>query len=143
MPPIAADWQMPSRQATVPLQPQLLLPQWVLQSSTESQATEQKPWLQWSPPGISYAQVVAVALLPIRRLTGGAQPLPGRAFADVNPIRGNFIRKAVRWSNGTSLNNVTGTQLRLRVAMTDAKLYSATFRCRAPKQHTTSQMAMH
>ena len=73
----------------------------------------------------------------------GAQPLPGRAFADVSPVRGNFMRKAVRWSSGTSLNDVTGTQLRLRVAMTDAKLYSATFRCRAPKQHTTSQMAMH
>ena len=47
-------------------------------------------------------------------------------------VRGNYVEKVVRWEGfGTSLTAVGGSDAVLRVVMTDAKLYSATFRCAA------------
>ena len=75
---------------------------------------------QNSVAGLVYVEVQGGA-------TGAA--LPGHALADARGIRGNFFRKAVSWSAGASLSASAGRAVRLKFAMTDAKLYSATFRC--------------
>jgi hypothetical protein len=59
----------------------------------------------------------------------GHASLSEHSIADVSGIRGNWMRKAVRWVGGTSINTLAGEKIVLRVYMTDAKLYSATFRC--------------
>ena len=57
------------------------------------------------------------------------RPLAGFALGDVTGVRGNFVSKTIRWSGGTSLSKLAGSTVALRVYMTDAKLYSATFTC--------------
>ena len=56
-------------------------------------------------------------------------PLPGRELANARGVRGNFVRKTVSWVRGSSLSALAGKKVLLRAAMTDAKVYSASFRC--------------
>eukprot|EP01052_Picozoa_sp_SAG31_P021103 SAG31_NODE_1614_length_7741_cov_4.817849_5_plen_373_part_00 len=56
-------------------------------------------------------------------------PLPGHTLSDSRGIRGNFFHKTVSWSAGSSLSAFAGRAVRLKFAMTDAKLYSGTFLC--------------
>ena len=76
--------------------------------------------VQTSVAGLVYVEVQDGA-------TGA--PLPGHALADARGVRGNFFAKTVGWAGGNSLTAVAGRTVRLKFAMTDAKLYSATFRC--------------
>ena len=71
--------------------------------------------------------VAGLVFVELQDVSGDA--LPKRSLADVSPIRGNFFRKVVRWRGGTSLSDLAGSHVRMRVAMTDTKLYSATFTC--------------
>jgi hypothetical protein len=111
--------------------------------------------------------VAGLLYVELQSATTG-QPLPGRALADAQGIRGNFFSKTVSWSGvGSSLSALSdpndgdnadgggagggdgalqaadsdedkkeeeemaeaGVRVRMRVAMTDAKLYSASFVC--------------
>ena len=76
--------------------------------------------MQTSVAGLVYVEVQDGA-------TGA--PLPGHALADARGVRGNFFAKTVGWAGGNSLTAIAGRTVRLKFAMTDAKLYSATFRC--------------
>ena len=60
------------------------------------------------------------------------QPLPGFGLAEAKGVRGNYVRGlAARWGGGSSLDGLSGRVLRMRVTMTDAKLYSVSFKCAA------------
>lgn len=56
-------------------------------------------------------------------------PLPGRTLAESRPARGNYVRTPVSWMGGSSLTALAGKKVLLTAAMTDAKLYSVSFRC--------------
>ena len=62
----------------------------------------------------------------------GGAPLAGHSLAEARGTRGNYVRKVVAWAGGSSLTGLAGRRVTMRVAMTDAKLFSASFKCAAP-----------
>jgi hypothetical protein len=56
-------------------------------------------------------------------------PLGGHSLAEARGTRGNYVRKVATWVGGSSLTSLAGKKVTMRVVMTDAKLFSATFKC--------------
>jgi hypothetical protein len=55
-------------------------------------------------------------------------PIPGFTLEDSERIIGNEISRVVRWKGSPELQNIIGKNIRLRVQMKDADLYSIRFR---------------
>ena len=66
--------------------------------------------------------VAKVALLD----TNGVE-LAGYGLNDCNPITTNSVNQIVTWNGGSSLASLSGTPLRVRVQMTQSKLYAMQF----------------
>ena len=56
-------------------------------------------------------------------------PLGGHSLAEARGTRGNYVQKVATWVGGSSLTSLAGKKVTMRVVMTDAKLFSATFKC--------------
>jgi hypothetical protein len=54
-------------------------------------------------------------------------PLPGRTFADANPLSGDLFRQPVTWKTGDDLGHADGTSVILRFKMRNAKLFGLEF----------------
>lgn len=54
-------------------------------------------------------------------------PLPGRTFADADPITGDYLSHEVTWRGRADIRHVAGAALRLRFRMSAAKLFSVEF----------------
>lgn len=54
--------------------------------------------------------------------------VPGFALDDCPPIYGDRIERVVKWKGGSDLSSLAGKQVKLRVKMKDADLYSVRFR---------------
>ena len=55
-------------------------------------------------------------------------PVPGYGLADADAVVGNGIDKAVTWNGQSSVSELAGKGIRLRVVMRDLKLYAFQFR---------------
>ena len=56
--------------------------------------------------------------------------LLGMALDDADPIRGNFMKTKISWRGNYSwAEQIRGSLVRLRIAMTDTKLYSMSWAC--------------
>ena len=56
------------------------------------------------------------------------QPVEGYSAAEADPVRGNFIDKAVTWNGQSDLSALAGQPVWIRFVMKDAKLYAFQFR---------------
>jgi hypothetical protein len=63
----------------------------------------------------------------------GGTPIPGYTLEESRPVRGNYVRAMFNWVGGSSLTQLAGQKVLMRVRMTDAKLYSASFTCASTK----------
>lgn len=54
-------------------------------------------------------------------------PLPGRSFADANPLSGDLFWEPVTWKSGDDLGSADGTSVILRFRMRNAKLFGLEF----------------
>ena len=54
-------------------------------------------------------------------------PLPGYSLADSDRIYHNNIRKTATWKGQSSVSDLKGKPLRMRLVMRDSKLYAFQF----------------
>ena len=54
--------------------------------------------------------------------------MPGRCFDDMEPLTGDDTRRVVCWRGGSSLADLRGHQVAVRVRLHRATLYAVTFR---------------
>jgi hypothetical protein len=59
-------------------------------------------------------------------LDAEGRPLEGFAEADADPIQGESLRHVAGWRGNSDLSSLTGRAIRLRIHMTNSKLYSFT-----------------
>ena len=55
------------------------------------------------------------------------EPIQGYSVADADPIKGNFIKKAVTWNGQSDVSSLAGEPVQVRFVMRDAKLYAFQF----------------
>jgi hypothetical protein len=103
------------------------------------------PWLETVPlqlPACARAHAVALRLnfvssavgLLFAELRSGAaasEAVAGYSVRSSDPMRGNALRHKATWGGGERWVAPTGAALRVRVAMTDAKLFAMAFVCEA------------
>jgi hypothetical protein len=56
------------------------------------------------------------------------KPIPGFSLEQCTPIFGNEIEGVVKWKGGSDVSVLAGRAIRMRIAMSDADLYSFRFR---------------
>ena len=55
------------------------------------------------------------------------QPISGYALEDCREIYGDEIQREVTWRNGSSVEDLAGRTVRLKISMKDADLFSLRF----------------
>ena len=66
----------------------------------------------------------AVGSVRIELQDAEAAPLPGFTLADMDPLFGDELDRAVTWKGGGDLSGLAGRPVRLRVALVDADLFA-------------------
>ncbi len=54
--------------------------------------------------------------------------LPGRSFAECDPISGDHLEREVTWRGASHLGHIPGTPVQLAFRLRNAELYSVAFR---------------
>lgn len=56
-------------------------------------------------------------------------PVVGMQLADSIPIRGSALNASPAWLNNVTLTPLAGSEVQLRIAMTDARLFAVRIGC--------------
>jgi hypothetical protein len=77
---------------------------------------------------LSYAHVTRYALVEVQQ---NGVAVAGMTLNESVPIRGSALYAEPTWSSGASLSSLGGTDVTLRIALTDARLFAVRVGCSA------------
>ena len=80
-------------------------------------------------PALTMNFLGPVGEVRVQVTTPAQEPIPGYAFADCRPLRGDEIAAPVRWKGKTDLAELVGQPIRLQVRLADARLYALRLDC--------------